>query len=147
MKLSEKGKTLIKEFEGYKDVAYKCQAGVWTLGYGTTKGIKKGDICTPDEADVWFDRDNAQFERELNDALHGVPVNQNQFDALMSFVYNFGITNFRASTLLKVIRKNPDDLNEVSKQLRRWVNAGGERSRGVVLRREKEVKLYCTNSI
>lgn len=103
MKTSNQGKTLIKKYEGFKSSAYKCPAGIWTIGYGTTR--IKGDPVNPgltiskEEAESLLEDDLIPFEKCLNDSVE-VPISQNQFDALISFIYNLGCGTFKKSSLL-----------------------------------------------
>ena len=102
MKLSNRGKSLIKKYEGLRLTAYKCPAGVWTIGYGHTADVLEGQKITEKQADEFFDKDIKQFEDAVN-SLVKVPLKQGQFDALVSFVYNVGKTAFANSTLLKML--------------------------------------------
>lgn len=105
MKTSNSGVASIKGFEGKRLVAYDDGVGVWTFGFGTTKypngvRVKRGDKCTEAQAEQYLRNDLITFENALNQLVK-VPLNQNQFDALISFTYNLGETNLRSSTLLK----------------------------------------------
>ena len=108
MKITNEGINLIKKFEGLRLEAYLCPAGVWTIGYGHTKGVKKGDKITEETA-------NMLLELDLNDFIVGVQkllkknINNNQFSALVSFAYNLGLANLKSSTLLKKVNSNPND--------------------------------------
>ena len=108
MKTGTRGKKLIKSFEGFRAIAYICPAGVPTIGYGTTRingsRVKEGMKITSDEAEVFLEQDLKVFEDAINHNVL-VEINQNQFDALVSFVYNVGIANFKKSTLLKKLNK------------------------------------------
>lgn len=139
MQLSEKGKTLIKKYEGLKLSAYKCPAGVWTIGYGHTAGVYAGQKITQKQADEIFDKDIKQFEDAVN-SLVKVPLKQGQFDALVSFVYNVGKTAFANSTLLKML--NSGNYSGAGEQFNRWVFAGGKKLVGLVKRREEEKELF-----
>lgn len=103
MRTSSKGKDLIKKYEGFRSDAYKCPAGVWTIGYGTTR--IKGDRVNPglkiseEEAEELLEDDLIPFETCVSDSVV-VPMTQNQFDALISFVYNLGCRTFRRSSIL-----------------------------------------------
>ena len=139
-----KGLTLVKRFEGYSSTAYKCPAGVWTIGYGTTRyldctRVHKGDSFTKLEAKVHLAHEfNRARWQVIN--LVNVPLTLNQLDALASFVYNLGAGAFRASTLRK--RINDLDFDDVPYQFSRWVYAGGRKLKGLVLRRQAEVNLW-----
>lgn len=139
MKIGEKGLALIKEAEGLRLEAYLCPAGVWTIGYGHTGEVRKDDKITLEHAEELLRKDVSFAEGCLN--RHGLDLNQNQFDALCSFIYNLGCTNFNSSTLLRWIRGKASD-KEIAAQFRRWVYAKGEKSEGLKKRREKEIALF-----
>lgn len=145
MKIGENGKKLIKSFEGFRAIAYICPAGVPTIGYGTTKingnPVQEGMKITTDEAEEFLEQDLKVFEDAVNNNVN-VEINQNQFDALVSFVYNVGIGNFKKSTLLKKL--NSGDFLETSNQFLRWNRGGGKVLRGLVRRREAEKKLFLS---
>lgn len=139
MKLSEKGKTLIKKYEGLKLSAYKCPAGVWTIGYGHTAGVFEGQKITSDQADEFFDNDIKQFEKIVLE-LCNVPLKQGQFDALVSFVYNVGKTAFANSTLLKLL--NQKKYTAAGNEFSRWVYVRDKKLQGLVKRRIDERFLF-----
>ncbi len=102
MKLSVNGMNHIKNWEGLRLKAYKCPAGVWTIGYGHTgPDVKPGGTITQAQADALLDKDTDDAESAVN-TLVKVPLSQNQFDALVSFVFNTGIGSFKNSTLLRL---------------------------------------------
>lgn len=138
-KISANGLALIKSFEGLRYTAYLCDGGVWTIGYGHTKGVKEGDTCTLTEANTWLLEDVATAEEAVN--KEGLNINQNQFDALVSFVFNVGESAFKDSTLLKKIKEDPNDVS-ISDEFARWRYAQGKVLQGLVNRREKESNLY-----
>lgn len=140
MRTTAKGLALIKEFEGLRLEAYLCPAGVWTIGWGHTKGVKRGDRIDISTAEKYLREDIEEAERGI-EKLVKVKLNDNQFSALVSFVFNFGETKFRSSTLLRVINTDPYS-PDVAVQFRRWVYADGKISQGLIRRREAEVKLY-----
>ena len=139
MKPSERGLALIRQFEGLRLSAYRCAAGVLTIGWGTTKGVKMGLEITRDEADRLLLEDAQRFADHVK-ALVKVPLNQNQTDALAALVYNIGPSAFAQSTLLKRINDGRHDL--AASEFERWVNAGGKRINGLVRRRAAERALY-----
>ena len=105
MSVSNKGVDLICEFEGEQLIAYDDGVGVWTIGFGTIKypngvRVKKGDTCTLDQAKEYMRHDLIEFEHTVNSSVK-VPLNQNQFDALVSLAYNIGSNAFKSSTLVK----------------------------------------------
>lgn len=142
MKTSNKGFSLIGDSEGLRLKAYKCSANVWTIGYGHTKGVKPGDTCTVQQAIDWLHEDVKEAERAVNSK--GLNLNQNQFDALIDFVFNFGDKKFSESTLLKLLKKNVND-PAIAGELRKWVYSGGKKTTGLITRREKEANLYFEN--
>ena len=142
MKTSPKGIALIKEFEGLRLKAYKCPGGVWTIGYGHTAGVKSGMVITEAQAEEYLKADLVPFERYLNGL--GLALNQNQFDALVSFIYNVGTGNFSSSTLLRKVRANPQD-NSIMDEFLRWVYSKGRVLPGLQRRRLAEMKLYFSN--
>lgn len=142
MKTSPKGIALIKEFEGLRLKAYKCPGGVWTIGYGHTAGVKPGMVITEAQAEEYLKADLIAFERYLNGL--GLALNQNQFDALVSFIYNVGTGNFSNSTLLRKVRANPQD-NSIMDEFLRWVYSKGRVLPGLQRRRLAEMKLYFSN--
>lgn len=139
MKTSEKGINLIKLFEGFEPEAYMCPAGVWTIGYGHIRAVKKGDKVNIAQAEILLRDDLQEAEKEVSSQLS--LLNQNQFDALVSFVFNVGVQNFRDSTLLKWAKNNAND-ELISLQFKRWVYAGKKVLPGLERRREAESKLY-----
>lgn len=141
-KTSSSGIELICSFEGLRLNAYDDGVGVWTIGYGTTVingvKVKKGDTCTLEQAKKYMASDLKKFEEAVNRVQ--VPLNQNQFDALVSLTYNIGIGAFSSSTLLKKL--NAGDYKGAAAQFDVWVKAGGERMQGLVNRRAKEKVLF-----
>jgi lysozyme len=142
MKTSPKGIALIKEFEGLRLKAYQCPGGVWTIGYGHTAGVKPGMLISKAQAEEYLKADLIAFERYLNGL--GLALNQNQFDALVSFIYNVGTGNFSNSTLLRKVRANPQD-NSIMDEFLRWVYSKGRVLPGLQRRRLDEMKLYFSN--
>ena len=141
MKTSEKGKGLIKRFEGLHLKAYKCPAGVWTIGYGHTgRDVREGMTITEEEAEGLLADDLVVFECAVA-RLVRVPIGQGQFDALVSFCFNVGVGNFERSTLLRKINVNPDDRG-IADEFKRWNRAGGKPLRGLTERRLAEALMY-----
>ena len=139
MKISAEGLDLIKHFEGLELEAYKCPAGVWTIGYGHTKDVQEGDTWSESHADHMLEVEMEEYENYIHD-LVTCPLSQNQFDALVSWVYNLGSSNLQASTLLK--RLNAGDYPDVPNQIKRWNKAGGKVLEGLVRRREAEASMF-----
>lgn len=146
MHISPSGIDLICNFEGKRLTAYDDGVGVWTIGFGTTvypNGIKvmKGDTCTEAQAKTYMAHDLKKFASAVNNAVT-VPLNQNQFDALVSLAYNIGTGAFSKSTLVKKL--NANDYRSAADQFDVWVNAGGKRMQGLVNRRAKEKALFLS---
>lgn len=139
MKTSENGIKIIKRFEGCKLESYKCPSGIQTIGYGHTKGVKQGDKCTQEQALEFLKQDIEVCERAIA-KLVTVQLNQNQFDALVSFTYNLGITNFKSSTMLKYI--NAKQFIMASNEFPRWVYSNGKKLKGLEKRRKAEKDLF-----
>ena len=139
MKISEEGKALIKKFEGCELEAYQCPAGVWTIGYGHTKGVQQGDIWSQANADEMLDIELEEFEGYINELVE-VQLEQHQFDALVAWVYNLGAGNLISSTLL--IKLNAGDYEDVPHEIQRWNKAGGEVLEGLIRRRKAEALLF-----
>lgn len=152
MKTSENGLALIRSFEGYhrrladgRCAAYLCPAGVWTIGFGNTEGIKPGMIWTREEAETNFRSELRQFEEAVN-RLVTVEMTQNQYDALVSFAYNCGIGALQRSSVLRHFNAGRD--LEAAKAFHLWNKARDPRTRrlrvlrGLVRRRAMEAALF-----
>lgn len=139
---------IIAQFEGLRLNAYKDTAGVWTIGYGTTKNpdtgdkIKQGDAITKAKALDWLKKDTAAFKAGVQ-KLVKVPVNDNQLAALTSLAYNIGLTAFSRSTLLRYLNSNVAK-EQVAAQFLRWNRSGGQIVRGLTIRRKLESDLFLT---
>lgn len=144
MKASIDAYELIKQFEGLRLEAYLCPAGIWTIGYGHTSGVSPNSFITIQEADEYLHRDVATIEMQLNKL--NLSLRQCQWDAIVSFVFNVGIGNFKSSTLLAKIRINPDD-NSIMDEFLRWVYANGKVMKGLQKRRLTEMKLYFSDKL
>ena len=139
MKASEECINAIKGFETLELKAYKCPAGVLTIGYGHTRGVKDGQVITEIQADVLLKGDILNVEKSLNSM--SITFTQGQFDALVDFCFNLGMVKFIGSTLYtKILVHAPDD--EIAAQFRRWVYGGGKKLDGLVKRREWEVQQW-----
>jgi len=139
LKMSPAGRALIRRFEGCRLVAYLCPAGIWTIGVGHTRGVKKGDRCSVQQADVWLTEDLEDAEAAVA-MLVKVPLTQGQFDALVSFTFNLGAKRLGKSTLLILLNKG--NYQAAAAQLSRWVNAGGKKLQGLVDRRAAEAAMF-----
>lgn len=139
MKINQAGIELIEEAEGLRLEAYKCPAGVWTIGIGHTGGVKPGDRITSAQAMEFLLQDLEAAEQAVSQAVK-VSLTTNQFSALVSFVYNFGATKFRASTLLRLL--NAGEYFKAADEFPRWCMAGGRKLPGLVRRRMAEQELF-----
>ena len=139
MKTSQYGIDLIKHFEGCELKAYKCPAGVWTIGYGHTKGVQEGDEWSESHANHMLEVELEEYEGYV-DKYVTAPLGQNQFDALVSWTYNLGGGNLSASTMLKVL--NAGEYDEVPNQMLRWNKAGGKVLEGLNSRRQAEADMF-----
>ena len=139
MQLSNKGHDLLKYFEGCELEAYQDSVGVWTIGYGHTKGVHEGMVITQEQAEQMLLEELKEYEGYVEDMVE-VELTQEQFDALVVWVYNLGPTNFKNSTLLK--RINEGNFEDVPYQMKRWNKAGGKVLLGLERRREAEAKMF-----
>jgi lysozyme len=139
MNISQEGISLIKKFEGCELEAYKCAAGVWTIGYGHTKDVKEGDSILKEDAESMLMHELQKYCNDVNIAVK-VDLKQNEFDALVSWTYNLGLTNLNSSTMLRVL--NEGKHNEVPAQIKRWNKASGQVKQGLVRRREAEALMF-----
>ena len=139
MKTSNQGKNLIKEAEGLRLDAYRCPAGVPTIGWGHTKGVRMGQHITVQMAEDMLVEDIGPIERLLN----GMRINfrQEQFDALVSWIFNLGAGNFKSSTMYKRILENAND-EEITDQLIKWTYSGKQQLPGLMKRRVAEANLF-----
>lgn len=139
MNYSNDGLTLTEQFEGCKQKAYQDQKGVWTIGYGHTKGVTPSMTCTKEQAEWWLRQDVEEAEEAVIELVK-VQLRQNQFDALVDFVFNLGRGNFSGSTLLKKI--NASDFKGASSEFEKWNRAGGIVRSGLTRRRFAERDLF-----
>lgn len=145
MKINKSTIDLIKKHEGLRLTAYKCPAGIWTIGYGCTYypnggKVKQGDVITQLQAEEYLRVTVENFANQLI-CLLSVELNENQFGALVSFSYNVGINAFLNSTLRKKININPND-SSIGIEFSRWTKAGGKTLTGLINRRRDEKELY-----
>jgi len=149
MKISSHGLKLIKEYEGFMSKPYLDDALVPTIGYGTTHYGIGGRPVTMSDHEItksvatilMEDQINATYGRAVNHAVR-VPINQNQFDALVSFTYNVGVAGLKASNVLKFINKGK--FKKADTQFSHWTHVNGKVNRGLVARRKKEAKLFIS---
>ena len=139
-KLSQAGLNLIKQFEGCRLTAYKCSAGVWTIGYGHTSGVAAGQTITQAQADAYLQQDCEKFEKYVNNKTY-VPIteqlNQNQFDALVSFTYNCGAGNLKKLCAGRTAA-------QIAAAMPQYCKAAGKKLAGLVRRRAAEVAFFNT---
>ncbi|MBF2003654.1 MAG: lysozyme [Synechococcales cyanobacterium C42_A2020_086] len=137
--INAKGLQLLKSFEGLELRAYQDAVGVWTIGYGTTSGVRPGMVITEAQAEELLKRDLARFERAVSDLVE-VPLTDDQFSALVSFAYNVGEGALASSTLLRLL--NQRNYQGAADQLLRWDKAGGRPLAGLTRRRRAERALF-----
>lgn len=129
----------LKRAEGCKLQAYQDAKGVWTIGYGHTKGVKRGDRCTRYQAEQYLREDLAEFETVANQCRR--IDTQGKFDAILDFIYNCGPANWKSSTLKKFIETGMP-MWQTQEQFLRWVNSGGRKLGGLVSRRIWEANRF-----
>lgn len=134
MNVSQNGIDLIKRFEGCSLTAYKCPAGVWTIGYGHTKDVKQGDKITQAKAEEFLKNDLKVYEAKVRSIVK-ISLTQNQFDALVSFCYNCGPAN------LKKLVSNRNAA-QIGNAILLYNKAGGRILNGLVKRRNAEKELF-----
>jgi lysozyme len=145
-KLSKRGLDLIKKYEGFRAQPYKCPAGVPTIGYGATyypdgKRVKMTDApVTEKQASEMLKAMVIPYEKAV-DTYCIDSINQNQFDALVSFAYNVGTNGLKNSTLLKKLNVNANDPT-IRDEFMKWTKAGGKTLKGLVNRRKEEADIY-----
>lgn len=146
MKVSNKAIEIIKKYEGLELTVYRCPAGILTIGYGHTKTAEPGMTINKEMAELLLKQDLNDFEKAINELVK-VPLTQNQFDALISFVFNIGTDKFKNSTLLKKI--NEGNYKEAANEFLKWTKSrqpGGLKDLpGLIKRRNDEKKLFEAN--
>lgn len=141
MRTNQAGIDLIKQFEGCVLQAYLCPAGKLTIGYGHTLGVSAGMKITQKIAEELLIVDLKEREDQLNSLR--LPLNEDQFSALISFIYNLGFGRFLNSTLKAKVSNNPND-PAIREEFMKWVKAGDETLPGLIIRRSSEANLYFT---
>lgn len=144
MKPSKNCYDLIKHFESLSLEAYLCPAGVWTIGWGHTKGVKKGMEITEAQAERFLIEDVQEAVNGVNKYVEGA-ISQYQFDALVSFTFNLGVGNLRSSTLLKLV--NARRFDAAVGEFKKWVMSKGKKLDGLVRRRTVESILFRSGSL
>lgn len=141
LNISSNGLKIIKKYEGCRLTAYKCPAGVWTIGYGHTGGVKQGMTITQAKADAYLEADCKKFVKAVNKyygtGKNKYQFNQNQFDALVSFTYNCGAGNLK--TLLNGGKRT---IAEISAAIPKYTRANGVVLKGLANRRADEKNLF-----
>src|SRR5687767_15022309 len=132
------GLALLKEFEGLRLKAYRCPAGIWTIGFGTTTGVEEGMEVTEAQAETFLKTDLARFEAGVEKLIG--EASDNEFSACVSLAYNIGINAFAGSTVLK--RHKLGNKLGASRAFLMWNRGGGRVLKGLMRRREAEAKLY-----
>ena len=133
------GLSLIKQSEGCKLSAYLCPAGIPTIGYGRTTGVKLGQTIAQAQADAWVVEEYDAFEAKVR-RIVTVPLTANQLGALVSFAYNLGVGALASSTLLRLL--NAGDYKGAAAQFAQWNKAGGRVLAGLTKRRAAEAALF-----
>jgi len=142
---SPAGIALIQEFEGCILKAYRCPAGVLTIGYGHTgPDVKSGMVISHNEADDLLRDDLKIFERNVSSLVGDAPTSQNQFDAMVCLAFNIGVSAFRKSSVLREHCK--PDYTRAADSFLLWNKAGGKILQGLVRRRKAERALYLGES-
>lgn len=137
MKTSENGINLIKKFEGIKLKAYQCSAGVWTIGYGHTSGVKSTDVITKEQAESLLNSDLPKYEAKVNKYISRYGWNQNEFDALVSFAFNVG-------SIDKLTANGTRSRKVIADKMLAYNGAGGKVIDGLITRRKAERELFLT---
>lgn len=140
MKTNKQSIEKIKEFEGLRLVAYKCPAGVYTIGYGHTRGVRAGQRISKKQAEDMLLSDLEPVERHISGL--NLQLTQSQFDALVSFAFNLGTGALDNSTLLKRIRAN-ESVKAIQFEFRKWIYADRKKLKGLEKRREWEATLWA----
>ena len=141
MKTSSKGIALITEFEGFREKAYQDVVGIWTIGYGFTIGVQPGDTITKAQAKARLARELDGYEAAVTRACTNEP-NQNEFDALVCFAFNVGVSGMAKSSVIKA--HNRGDHQAAARAFSLWNKAGGKVWPGLTRRRAAEAALYLT---
>lgn len=139
MKINEEGLNIIKRYEGCKLTAYKCPAGVWTIGFGHTYGVSKGMVITQSEAEDYLIRDLIQFESHVNNVneMYDYNFNDNEFSALVSFAFNIG-------SIWQLCQYGRRSKYQISDAIMNYIYADGKALPGLILRRKDEHDLFMT---
>lgn len=146
MEVSTEGRELVKQFEGLSLSAYRCPAGVPTIGYGHTVGVQMGDTITPAQADGYLAADLVAYAQNVKRMLAGAPTSQHEFDAMVSLAFNIGLNGFEKSTVLR-LHKAGDKVG-AARAFEMWckamVNGQLQTLPGLLARRQREAAYYLT---
>lgn len=137
MKTSQNGIDLIKKFEGCRLTSYKCAAGVWTIGYGHTNGVKSGQSITQEQAESYLKEDLAAYEAKVTNYNGTYGWNQNEFDALVSFAYNVG-------NIDQLTANGTRSREVIAEKMLQYNKASGKVLSGLTERRTAEKELFLT---
>jgi lysozyme len=140
MRYSKTGLGLTEKFEGCRLSAYQDQVGVWTIGYGHTRNVHKGDTCTQEQAEQWLLADIALAEDDVNTHVLLPELTQGEFDALVDFAFNLGCDALNKSTLLRLLNHN--DKAHAALEFEKWDHAGGKVVAGLLRRRLEEKQMF-----
>ena len=139
LEYSGNGLSLTENFEGCKLTSYQDQRGIWTIGFGHTQGVGPNMNCTNEQANEWL-KEDTQWSVDTVNRLVDVQLDQDEFDALVDFVYNLGAGSFASSTMLKLI--NQGNLSEAANEFAKWDKCGGQVIQGLLNRRLAEQKEF-----
>jgi lysozyme len=141
MNISEQGLELIRAHEGCRLESYQDSVGIWTIGYGHTRGVQRGTACTQEQADAWLAEDVKEAENCIEaNVLVLVPLTQGEFDALASFIFNLGCRAFKNSTMLRKLLAS--DFDGARAEFAKWNHAGGVVLAGLTARRQAEAERF-----
>ena len=141
MRMTKKTLEQLKRFEGCRLEAYRDPVGIWTIGYGHTTGVRKGMKISQETAEEYL----VQVIESMETVIENIPgckdLSPNRWDAIVSLAYNIGLGNFKKSTLLKKLQKNPDNPT-IYQEFLRWNKAKGKKLEGLTRRRQWEAKRW-----
>lgn len=142
LRTNEAGIELIKEFEGFEAKAYKCPGDKWTIGYGFTEGVKQGDKIALEQANLRLKLELVKYEQCIKESVYR-ELTDNEFSALVCFIYNIGCEAFKNSTMLKYLNAGMAK-SVIAQEFLRWDKVNGKIFPGLKRRRNAEAKLFLT---